>query len=550
MPRRLPRGWWLGCFGLLAAALLSAYRPALDGPFLSDDSLLVTGLAGGYALDLGFVAAAFDPAGDLRFLIGNYAPLYLVASRAESAVFGETTRGYHVVNVLLHALNATLLLALFARSGIAWLWAGLGAALFAFHPADVEAVAWISQLRTLLALACSLGALLALRRAPAAGLLLFAAALLFKVTAVACLAAAVALWWATRGAAPGAAVSGRWLLGWALVLALYAAPQLHVLAMVGAVAAPGYENAATHLRSVGAIGARYLAMAASSYGTSAFHEPEPVGSWTDAWWLAAWPLAALLGGRLAFTLAARREEAMYWAMAAAAFLPVSQIVPAYFGMADRYLYFVLPGLLGGALLCWQGLRAKRRWLARLEPALQVAAVVLVVGFAARSEGRAALWQSEGRLLGDAASQYPNGAMAHFVRAAQAAQAGRQAEALAELRGAVDRRLYLVSDLPEDPALAALRGLPEFQELAREIHRRQIEYARARGYETQPQLRHMAASYLALGEYEQAERVLEEALRRGGPLYDQLLLDLSSVRELRRRRSPQRPPEAPERTGPR
>jgi hypothetical protein len=116
---RLPRAAWLGCFALLAAALLSAYRQALDGPFLSDDFFLVVGLAG-YPVDAGFVAAVFDPAGDLRFQVGNYAPLYLLASRAEWALFGQPTRGYHVVNVLLHALNATLLLSLFAPSPARW----------------------------------------------------------------------------------------------------------------------------------------------------------------------------------------------------------------------------------------------------------------------------------------------------------------------------------------------------------------------------------------------------------------------------------------------
>jgi tetratricopeptide (TPR) repeat protein len=365
------------------------------------------------------------------------------------------------------------------------------------------------------------------------------------VTAASCFAAALALWWVTRGAAPGEAVSGRWLLGWGLVLALYAVPQLQALVKLG-VSSVGYEDAPTQLRSLGAIFARYLAMAATSYGTSVFHEPEPVRSWTDPWWLAAWPLVALLGGRLAYALATRREEAMYWALAAAAYAPVAQVVPTPFGMADRYLYFVLPGLLGGALLWWRELRATRGRLARLEPALQIGAAVLVVLFAGRTEGRAALWQSEARMLGDAASQYPNGATAHFVRAGQAAQAGRHAEALVELRSVVDRRHYMVRDIPGDPALAPLRELPEFQELAREIYRRQIEHARAHGYDTQLQLRYRASAHAGLGEYEEAERVLEDALRRGGPLYEELIRDLDLVRELRKRQASQPPPDAPER----
>ena len=64
--------------------------------------------------------------------------------------------------MVVHALNATLLLALLNSSGIPRFWAILGSVFFALHPANVETVAWISQLRTLLAFSCALSALLVL----------------------------------------------------------------------------------------------------------------------------------------------------------------------------------------------------------------------------------------------------------------------------------------------------------------------------------------------------------------------------------------------------
>ena len=59
---------------------------------------------------------------------------------------------------------------------------------------------------------------------------------------------------------------------------------------------------------------------------------------------------ALLGYRVVATLRARSVEAGFWLLAAASFFPVSQIVPLPFPIADRYLYGILPGLLGGLLL--------------------------------------------------------------------------------------------------------------------------------------------------------------------------------------------------------
>ena len=59
------------------------------------------------------------------------------------------------------------------------------------------------------------------------------------------------------------------------------------------------------------------------------------------------------------TLARRELEAAFWVAAAASFAPVSQVFPFLNPVADRYLYCILPGLIGGAL-CWGRERALRR----------------------------------------------------------------------------------------------------------------------------------------------------------------------------------------------
>ncbi len=81
----------------------------------------------------------------------NYAPLTIFTLLVEHTFFGDWAGGYHLVNVGLHALNALLVLMLVPQvtksSAAAW----VAALLFAVHPIQVETVAWISSLKSLLA---------------------------------------------------------------------------------------------------------------------------------------------------------------------------------------------------------------------------------------------------------------------------------------------------------------------------------------------------------------------------------------------------------------
>jgi protein O-mannosyl-transferase len=127
---------------LLVLVVIAIYFPALRGGMLMDDELLtrhsvIVGPNGLYRIWFTTQPQDYWPVTNTVFWI-------------EWRLWGRHIEGYHLVNLLLHIANCLLLwsvLRLLAVPG-----AYLAALLFAIHPVNVESVAWISQLKNLLAL--------------------------------------------------------------------------------------------------------------------------------------------------------------------------------------------------------------------------------------------------------------------------------------------------------------------------------------------------------------------------------------------------------------
>lgn len=125
---------------------------AMDDPYyVFGNATVLRGLSSeslSYAFSLDGRSSYFHPATWLSLML-------------DAQVLGPEPSGFHLVNLLLHLCTVTLLLLLLRRLTGSTLGAAAGALLFAVHPLTVEAVAWISERKTVLSSAFGVASILA-----------------------------------------------------------------------------------------------------------------------------------------------------------------------------------------------------------------------------------------------------------------------------------------------------------------------------------------------------------------------------------------------------
>lgn len=141
-PPPAQKSQWPYIAGLLLAifAVFEVYWPAINGPFLLDDTYMP------------YMAAAVNPA--LKTWLNGLRPLLMYSFWLNYTVGGnQSTFGYHLVNVVLHLLNGFLIL-LAVHKLLGWAqvekWqAGalslFAAGLFLLHPLQTESVTYIAS---------------------------------------------------------------------------------------------------------------------------------------------------------------------------------------------------------------------------------------------------------------------------------------------------------------------------------------------------------------------------------------------------------------------
>ena len=138
---------------VLAAVLV--YLPALRGGFVFDDWILLIQQPLIHASD-GLWRIWFTTEARECY------PITWTICWLQWQQWGDNPFGYHVVNVLLHAANAVLVFRVLKRLEVRGAW--LAGLLFAVHPVNVAAVAWISEQKTTLAMLFFLTAVLSYLR--------------------------------------------------------------------------------------------------------------------------------------------------------------------------------------------------------------------------------------------------------------------------------------------------------------------------------------------------------------------------------------------------
>ena len=244
----------------------------------------------------------------------------------------------------------------------------------------------------------------------------------------------------------------------------------------------------------------------------------------------------LLGRRTAGTPWRRDEEAAFWVLAAASFAPISQIFPFIFPMGDRYLYPILPGLIGGVLLA---ARTPAAWLqarageqsGTLRVAAVALAVVLLVTFAFRSERRAPVFRSNRSTMLDAAKNYPHGLQASLLRGHRAAADGDGPAAARNFGRAIDLGFSDLEALLVNQRLASVRDHPDFQAMLRDMAARDIARLQIRENPGQSELMALGLAHRVRGEHEAAIRAYERALASEGPFRARINQELSKLRRV-------------------
>ena len=132
-------GLVIGCLAIYGQTVGFDFINIDDGGYIYENTMLGTGLSWD---SFKWAFTTFSQA--------NWHPLTWLSYLTEITLWGSKPGSFHLVNALFHAANAALLyIVLKQLTGSTWRSATVSA-LFAFHPAHVESVAWIAERKDVL----------------------------------------------------------------------------------------------------------------------------------------------------------------------------------------------------------------------------------------------------------------------------------------------------------------------------------------------------------------------------------------------------------------
>lgn len=408
--------------GLVLMVILIYWPVVSCGPFPWDDAAYWSAVQAG-------------PTDAWRPLLGNVHPLTILSLWADHSIGSGSVQFAHFFSLILHGINAVLVRRLSASFVNGPRWATLIALVFAFHPLQVESVAWLAERKTVLAgsflLLCTRSHLIHLKEGSTRqrwySAAFFVAALLSKPIAVTwpLFLFGVGLW--VHGSTQWRSLA-RTLLP--LVMMALVMTTVTIIAQQQA----GFVHLERSGSQVPAFLLPFIAYSAYPvrmlipYDLSILHPLPTALGWKEitlvlttvacmAWVIHAWRqrkdrIVALV---LIYT---------------ATILPVIHLVP--FGAmitADRYAYLALLPVAIGVLHPLSVLAEQR------SVGVYVLCGIPVVIMAIMTHARGRIWCASDHLFAQAVAHYPWSAMAHANLAGQQLRLGQMEQAEAHLRKA-------------------------------------------------------------------------------------------------------------------
>lgn len=425
---------------VLAAALACvAYFNALDNPFVYDDHDTVLGNRSLADLSNFHFILVYTP----------FRPLVNASYALDRWMWDYRPFGYHLTNVALHALTVVLLYGWLRRmindttpASNARLPAFAGATLFAVHPIQAEAVAYVSGRSEVLsavwfisALLLGRAAIMSGRTAPAVfGVVCGLLALASKETALALPVVFLSYDWLVR---PGTDEGRRrrlWMFSIPLLAVFAIAGMYRFLAMPGA--PNGLMTAILNALTQSIVIWRYIGLIVWPFGQSIMHSVHRVTQLVDP---LAWLATAALVLVCVLAIQVRRTSPLVafgivWFLAVLA--PSSSFLPLREGMAEHRVYLASAGMFMIVAALVQAWTAQAR-TGLISPRLAVAVIACVLCILTVMRNR--VWADPIGLWAEA-TRYAEGMWEpHYALADSLREAGQCAAAVPEYRKVVALR---------------------------------------------------------------------------------------------------------------
>lgn len=415
----------------LGALAFAAYANSLASGFITDDQFQILNnpvVTGARSLGSAFGSGVWTFLG----YRGNYfRPLQFAIYGLMYRAFGPSAFAFHLLMVLLHAVNTALVYSLARRlfGGLVPVAAWIAAALFALHPIHTEAVDWIAAFPDVLVTAFALAGLLTFAAQEAAPnawqtvlhCAIYFAALLTKETGVVLPALYAGYQWLRAERRNGAMYAGM-----AGMFTLYLALRINALGGLAPAQQTFFHLTGLQFAmSAAVLLARYFAALVCPLGLNFFHVFHAT---TGASWRLMVSVAALAALAWAAVRFGSRERVAVFAglwmvFSIAPALNITGVGQNVF--AERYLYLPSVGFAILAGLFWARLDGARpNW------AWPVALTILLV-FSMETIARNRDWKDDFTLLQVTLRQSPDAGYLHNLMAGAWVQRDQFQNALEE-----------------------------------------------------------------------------------------------------------------------